>query len=109
MKDAETCEVKKGRAVELLAGLGKEAVAWDSRSAILDKSMGFLVGNIMLASGFIAYIGPYTAEYRGELIDLWRKKAKEVEIEHRSSPLRRGRSFPIRWWQDAHQAISHRC
>mgnify|MGYP001310024414 CR=1 FL=1 len=27
-------------------------------SKILEKSMDFVVGNIMLAAGFIAYIGP---------------------------------------------------
>jgi dynein heavy chain, axonemal len=42
--------------------------------------MQFVVGNIMLAAGFIAYIGPYTAEYRNDLISFWRKKAKEIEI-----------------------------
>eukprot|EP00392_Amoebophrya_sp_AT5.2_P005332 g5341.t1 len=80
VKDADTCEVKLGRAEELLKGLGNEAVAWEKRSTVLEKAVGFLVGNIMLAAGFIAYIGPYTAEYRNELIDLWRNKAKEIDI-----------------------------
>ncbi|CAD7972922.1 unnamed protein product [Amoebophrya sp. A25] len=80
VKDADMCQVKLGRAEELLQGLGNEAVAWEKRSAVLERSVGFLVGNIMLAAGFIAYIGPYTAEYRNELIDLWRNKAKEIDI-----------------------------
>merc|ERR1719305_1449117 len=42
--------------------------------------MGYLIGNIMLAAGFIAYIGPYTSEFREELIDYWRRKAKEIDI-----------------------------
>ncbi|CAD7935566.1 unnamed protein product [Amoebophrya sp. A120] len=80
VKDADMCQVKLGRAEELLKGLGNEAVAWEKRSTVLEKAVGFLVGNIMLAAGFIAYIGPYTAEYRAELIDMWRNKAKEIDI-----------------------------
>ena len=80
VKDQETCTIKLQRAEQLLAGLGNEAERWAAASAILERAMGYLIGNIMLAAGFIAYIGPYTSEFREELIDYWRNKAKEIDI-----------------------------
>ena len=42
-------EVKLGRAEKLLHGLGSEAERWYAASDVLEKAMGYVIGNIMLA------------------------------------------------------------
>ncbi|CAK9109440.1 unnamed protein product [Durusdinium trenchii] len=79
-QDAETCKVQLGRAEKLLAGLGNESVRWDAASKILEKNIKFVMGDIALAAGFIAYAGPFTAEFRARLISHWLAKAKEVNL-----------------------------
>lgn len=72
-QDAETCKVKLGRAEKLLAGLGNESVRWEKASEVLSKNLTCVVGNSILAAGFVAYAGPYTAEFRADLVKTWLK------------------------------------
>jgi dynein heavy chain len=78
--DMETATLKLGRAEKLLAGLGEEAVRWGEASGLLEKSLGFLVGNTVVAAGFIAYIGPFTAAFRADLVELWVKTCAELKL-----------------------------
>jgi dynein heavy chain len=80
VRDADECVVKLDRAEKLLLGLGNESVRWMAASEILEKSLKFIIGNIMLAGGFIAYIGPFTAEYRKQMVDVWIHKSAEIEL-----------------------------
>jgi len=79
--DAEDCIVKLGRAEKLLEGLGNESVRWTAASEVLEKKMKFVIGNIILAGGFIAYVGPFTAEFRKKLVQKWSLKATEVGLD----------------------------
>merc|ERR1719182_421960 len=78
-EDMETATLKLGRAEKLLAGLGEEAVRWDKARKGLERSLEFLVGNTIVASGFVAYIGPFTAEYRADLVQKWVAETKACE------------------------------
>jgi len=79
--DAATCKVKLDRAEKLLDGLGTESVRWVAASIVLEKNLKFIVGNILLAAGFIAYVGPFTSEFRGDLVQHWLAKAGEVGLD----------------------------
>ena len=37
---------------------------WLETAEQLEKSRGYLEGNMVLAAGFVAYIGPFTAVFR---------------------------------------------
>jgi len=80
-QDAETCTVKLGRAEKLLAGLGSESVRWDAASKVLEKDLKFVVGNIILAAGFTAYVGPFTADFRADLVKLWLSNALTLGLQ----------------------------
>jgi dynein heavy chain len=79
--EAETCTVKLGRAEKLLLGLGDESVRWEAASKVLEKNLKFVVGDIILAAGFVAYVGPFTAEFRQDLLKLWLQSAEEIDMK----------------------------
>lgn len=79
-QDAQDCVVKLDRAEKLLAGLGNESVRWNAASEVLQKNLKFVIGNIVLAGGFIAYTGPFTAEFRRSLVQLWKQQADGVGL-----------------------------
>eukprot|EP00439_Symbiodinium_sp_Y106_P064710 s2832_g10.t1 len=78
--DAEDCVIKLDRAEKLLAGLGNESVRWNAASEVLEKNLKFVIGNIVLAGGFIAYTGPFTAEFRRSLVAKWKQQADGVGL-----------------------------
>lgn len=79
-KDAEECVVKLDRAEKLLAGLGNESVRWKAASEVLERNLKFVIGDIILAGGFIAYNGPFTAEFRRDLVHKWKGEAGELNL-----------------------------
>merc|ERR1719440_994259 len=78
--DAADCVVKLERAEKLLAGLGNESVRWNAACTILNKQLQFVIGNMLAAGGFISYAGPFTAEFRKELVAKWINYAKECDL-----------------------------
>jgi dynein heavy chain, axonemal len=59
------------RAEKLLGGLSSESERWKVSSEKLEEDLKNLTGNIMLSAGFVAYLGPFTAGYRQNLISKW--------------------------------------
>ena len=73
-------QVRLERADKLVGGLGGELVRWKEEVAKLDVSRGSLVGSMILASGIVAYAGPFTAPFRQALITNWVKQCQEKDI-----------------------------
>jgi dynein heavy chain, axonemal len=48
--------------------------------AQLSEDITNLTGNILLASASIAYVGPFTADFRQEMINSWKQLCKDKEI-----------------------------
>lgn len=63
-KKKETIQEQLGRAAKLVVGLADEAKRWQETVKVLEVDLINLVGNIMLAAGYISYVGPFTAIYR---------------------------------------------
>lgn len=64
------------RAEKLVGGLSGEAERWKINVAKLEEDKKCLIGNIVLASASVAYIGPFTSEYRIKLVKGWIEKCK---------------------------------
>ena len=59
------------RAEKLVGGLAGEAERWKVNVAVLQQDFKNLIGNIVLASATVAYIGPFNSEYRTKMIKSW--------------------------------------
>ena len=57
------CEEKVIRAGKLVSGLGDEKVRWAENVKNLDYLIFNVIGDVLAASGFIAYLGPFTVSY----------------------------------------------
>ena len=73
-KQAAIDEVELGQrrldlAQRLTGALGAEKVRWAENVVELESKSELLIGDVLLASAFISYIGPFTKEYRDRLIN----------------------------------------
>jgi len=74
------CETKLERAEKLMGGLGGERTRWSEISASLGPRYNNLLGDVLLSSGVIAYLGPFTIEYRREAISEWMKLCNDKRL-----------------------------
>eukprot|EP00659_Diplonema_papillatum_P004074 gene4074-6331_t len=71
---------KLERADQLLGGLAGEAGRWKESVASLEESKGMLVGTMLLASGCVAYVGPFPSKYRKDIVTQWTQKCQSLKI-----------------------------
>lgn len=64
----------------MVVGLADEAKRWEQTVKVLEVDLVNLVGNILLAAGYISYVGPFTAKYRERLLKSWMKFATSKRI-----------------------------
>merc|ERR1711871_1722227 len=66
----------------LISGLGGEKIRWKETTAHLKIAYGNLIGDVLVASGTIAYLGPFTPDYRQNVAEMWRVKLAELSVPH---------------------------
>jgi dynein heavy chain len=71
---------KISRAEKLIGGLGGEKDRWGQMALSLNAVYINLTGDVLLASGVIAYLGAFTLSYRQSCIDTWISMCKEENI-----------------------------
>ncbi len=65
------CTVKLDRAEKLITGLGGEKTRWTAAGVSLGQLYVRLTGDVLLAAAQIAYLGPFTANYRVDVTREW--------------------------------------
>merc|ERR1711881_316987 len=81
LDDAESCKRRMVAATTLIEGLGGEKVRWTEASKRFADQIRRLVGDVIMAAGFLSYCGPFNSEFRNYLIhDVYEKNLKTEGI-----------------------------
>jgi len=80
-KQKQMTEKRLGLAAQLVGGLADERERWTKKIADLKVQLQNVAGDSFLASAFLSYCGPFTAEYREEFLRKW-----ITELEDRRIP-----------------------
>ncbi|XP_053575482.1 dynein axonemal heavy chain 2 [Bombina bombina] len=78
--EAELMELKLQRAGTLVTGLAGEKSRWEETVKGLEENLGFLVGDCLLASAYLSYMGPFLSNYREAILSIWIKEIKEMFV-----------------------------
>ncbi|XP_009068409.1 PREDICTED: dynein heavy chain 3, axonemal [Acanthisitta chloris] len=76
----ERCSQKLVRAEQLISGLGGEKDRWTEAARLLGIQYIDLVGDVLLSSGTVAYLGAFTVDYRLKCQQQWQVLCKEKNI-----------------------------
>ena len=80
--DLEQLQAKIERGEKLVTGLADEKTRWEASLVTLDQQFYNLIGDAALSAAFMSLCGPFPADYREELILLWQKKVRDLELPH---------------------------
>ena len=72
--------IQMERAQKLMSGLGDEKIRWQEAVVLLNNDITNLVGNIGIAAGAVAYLGPFTAPFRNALIEEWVTTTRTLNV-----------------------------
>lgn len=78
--EADLCSKKLHRAEELIGGLGGEKQRWSDTAINLGVTYGRLTGDILVSAGIVAYLGPFTLQFRQKKINAWTKEVDELGV-----------------------------
>ncbi|MEE6511728.1 hypothetical protein FKM82_018461 [Ascaphus truei] len=95
---------KLGRADKLITGLAEERQRWQDTVLNLESLLVNLTGDLLLCAGFLAYLGPFTGQYRLALYDQWTKRLQQLGVPCTDEPSligTLGDPVKIRSWQIA--------
>ncbi|ORY16897.1 dynein heavy chain [Clohesyomyces aquaticus] len=76
-------QFKVDRSVRLLESLSSERIRWEESSKSFDSQIDTIVGDVLVASAFIAYGGYYDQQYRKTMMDDWLHHLSLSGISHK--------------------------
>ncbi|TMW55097.1 hypothetical protein Poli38472_013859 [Pythium oligandrum] len=74
------------RASTLIESLGGEKTRWTEFAADLGVQYSRLTGDVLIAAGVVAYLGPFTSVFRQEAVNDWVQRCKTLSIPCSDSP-----------------------
>ncbi|KAI3385375.1 hypothetical protein SNEBB_009845 [Seison nebaliae] len=79
-RKAQYTEMMLDRASKIVSGLAGERERWQETVEELEEKLKILIGDCLLAIGFICYFGPFVTSYRLSMIRIWRNELRRLEI-----------------------------
>jgi len=70
-EQVDLCEKKLDRAEKLIGGLGGEKDRWNTAASSLNITYNNLTGDVLIASGSVAYLGAFTSAFRTDQTAAW--------------------------------------
>lgn len=64
MAEAAKCEKKLDLAQRLVGALGSELDRWSQSIIDLGEYLKLIIGDVLLASAFVSYVGPFNKQFR---------------------------------------------
>ncbi|KAF5308293.1 hypothetical protein FQR65_LT06286 [Abscondita terminalis] len=101
-KSIALCEERMHRAMRLITGLGDEKDRWLETISNIASNMNNVTGDILICSGAVAYLTPFTDKYRRSLFVDWMGVLKSQNVPHsaKCDPVNiLGDPIVIRLWQ----------
>ncbi|XP_078069648.1 dynein axonemal heavy chain 8-like [Mustelus asterias] len=86
LEDAETCRRKMEAASALIDGLSGERIRWTDQCKEFKAQLNRLVGDVLLATGFLSYSGPFNQTFRDILFKvIWEAELQKKKIPYSDS------------------------
>ncbi|KAI8361054.1 dynein heavy chain [Mortierella sp. GBAus27b] len=82
-QEMERVKSKVERSLTLLQSLSSERVRWEAGSHSFDTQMATTVGDVLLASAFLAYGGYFDQQYRELLFHKWADHLNQAGIQYK--------------------------
>jgi dynein heavy chain len=80
MQESQMLQEKLGRADKLVTGLAGEYARWQISIGSFELRLSQLVGDSLLAAGFLSYAGPFDTSYRASLVQAWSTAVRGAEL-----------------------------
>ena len=97
-----TCKTKLERSNILIENLRDEKARWKELAEQLKFELDNLVGDVLISSAVISYLGPFTSGFRSMITKEWNAKSKELKLpgtENASLVKTFGDPIKIQFWQ----------
>lgn len=78
--EANRCKHKMMSATELIEGLEGERKRWTEQLAGFNLEIKYLLGDVVILTGFLSYSGPFNQEYRSHILKSWYDKLNSKNI-----------------------------
>ncbi|XP_050428284.1 dynein axonemal heavy chain 3-like [Adelges cooleyi] len=69
--DIDLCSQKLARAEQLISGLSGEKSRWSQTAKELQLTLDNAIGDVLISSGVVAYLGAFTVDYRTSIVRGW--------------------------------------
>lgn len=78
--DHERCSKRLQRATEIVGSLGGERERWNKSMECIQIKSKTLVGDVLISSGIVAYLGQLNESYRRKQIQIWIEKCTSLGL-----------------------------
>lgn len=81
-KKEASCKIQLSNADKLVGGLGGEEKRWKETVDLLKEAYDNILGDVIVSAATISYLGPFTADFRVNLVSSWQECLQGFNIPH---------------------------